>query len=108
MREGFWTFSREGPFLHFHALVKSDGAPSIQLGVPAPLWFLQNEPLGCPSLPCLAGSQVMHQPSGSSPRQLCVEQDLEISSPGLEGGAVLTINMIPHHTQPSFSLGVGP
>lgn len=42
---------QRSPFPYFHTLVKSDGAPGIQLGGPALLLFLQNEPLGSPSLP---------------------------------------------------------
>lgn len=52
-KRGLLDPQQRSPFLYFHTLVKSDGAPplSIQLGGPALLLFLQNEPLGSPSLP---------------------------------------------------------
>lgn len=54
---------QRSPFPYFHTLVKSDGAPSIQLGGPALQLFLQKKPLGSPSLP-LTG-----QLSGDAPVQ---------------------------------------
>lgn len=75
-----------------YPLVKSDGAPSVQLHVSGLLWttqsllhpqtslFLQNKPLGSPCLPCLADALMMRQPRASDPRGVCMEQDLEVSS----------------------------